>query len=352
MFLKPTIFQQSLVKRLNYTFGGNNSFMKKDSFSDNTKSQDGVNMAYSSYETTMSIPNEPTPLVIFHGLFGSKSNWNAFSKVYHNMGKPGKRRVFAVDARNHADSPFTESHSYDDMVMDLKKFVKKMNLPKVSLLGHCMGGRACMLFSLKYPELVDKLIVSDISPITTSINFKSICLLFSIMKVIKLPKNIPLSQAKSEVNRQLIPVVPNKALRTFMMNNLVQTTDGSYKWSLNLPTLMNNYENVAGFPEMHNAAFEGPVLFLGGGNSDFIQKSDLSKIQKLFPKAELKYMEGTGHWLQTEKPIEFLKITVDFLNKVDKDINKSAEKVTTKEQPKLNKNETKEETQETLIKIK
>lgn len=45
------------------------------------------------------------------------------------------------------------------------------------------------------------------------------------------------------------------------------------------------------------------------------RRSDFPKILKLFPKAELKYIEGAGHWVHAEKPNEFLKITMDFLNK-------------------------------------
>ncbi|KAG5874589.1 hypothetical protein JTB14_001225 [Gonioctena quinquepunctata] len=45
------------------------------------------------------------------------------------------------------------------------------------------------------------------------------------------------------------------------------------------------------------------------------KKSDYPKILKLFPNAELKYIEGAGHWLHSEKPAEFLRLTLDFLNK-------------------------------------
>ncbi|XP_019875760.1 protein ABHD11 [Aethina tumida] len=288
--------------------------VKKDDTVMETSSGHAVNMAYASYETTSEDSGRATPLLIFHGLFGSKSNWNSFSKVYHNTSVPPQRKIFAVDARNHADSPFTESHNYDDMVLDLKKFLDTSNITKINLLGHCMGGRACMLFSLKYPELVEKLIVSDISPITTSVNFKSIAMLFSVMRLLKLPQNMPLSMAKNEVQRHLLAVVPNKILRGLIVNNLVQKSDGSYKWGLNLNSLLNNYESIASFPDVHNVSFDGPVMFLAGANSDFVQRSDLPRIRKMFPNAQLKYLENAGHWPHKEKPNEFLKLTVNFLN--------------------------------------
>lgn len=102
-------------------------------------------------------------------------------------------------------------------------------------------------------------------------------------------------------------------------------------WRINIPTLMASFEEIATFPPIDAYRFEGPVLFIGGGASDYIQygfkyllilfdllisrKTDHDQILKMFPKAEFQYIEGAGHWLHSEKPTEFLQHTIDFLNK-------------------------------------
>jgi hypothetical protein len=45
----------------------------------------------------------------------------------------------------------------------------------------------------------------------------------------------------------------------------------SYMWRINIPTLMANFEEIAAFPKTNDLMFEGPVLFIAGGASDFIQ---------------------------------------------------------------------------------
>lgn len=50
------------------------------------------------------------------------------------------------------------------MAEDIREFIEENELAKASLLGHSMGGRAVMYLALKYPYLVEKLIVVDISP--------------------------------------------------------------------------------------------------------------------------------------------------------------------------------------------
>lgn len=105
-----------------------------------------VDLAYASYEsTTDSNDSGRPPLVILHGLLGSKNNWNSMSKAIH---RTTGRKVISVDARNHGDSRHASQHTYVHMAHDVMKLLKKLELSKVSILGHSMGGRTAMVLSL------------------------------------------------------------------------------------------------------------------------------------------------------------------------------------------------------------
>lgn len=113
------------------------------STSDNAET---VDLAYASYESTSE--NETStapPLVILHGLLGSKNNWNSMSKAIH---RTTGRKVISVDARNHGDSRHAAQHTYIHMAHDVMKLLKKLEMSKVSILGHSMGGRTAMVLSL------------------------------------------------------------------------------------------------------------------------------------------------------------------------------------------------------------
>nr|CAH7741059.1 unnamed protein product [Callosobruchus chinensis] len=244
---------------------------------------ENLDLAYASYQSTKSFTEadpEPTPVVILHDFMSSKNNWNSFCKKCHEM---SKCRVVAVDARNHGDSPHTKNHSYDNLVLDIRQFLHKMGMKRCSLLGHAMGGRTAMLFALKYK--------------------------------LDIPETLSLSQARKVAAEKLTGFMKDINAVMFLVTNLVQRSEGSYGWRFNINALLNNFEYISAFPIIHNITYDGPVLFVGGEKSDFIQKSDYPKIRKLFPNAELTYIEGAGHWLHSEKPTEFLKITLDFLNK-------------------------------------
>jgi pimeloyl-ACP methyl ester carboxylesterase len=74
-------------------------------------------------------------------------------------------QVYAIDTRNHGESPHTELHSYPLISTDIKLFMQTQNMMKASVLGHSMGGRAAIYFALENPDLVEKLIIVDISPV-------------------------------------------------------------------------------------------------------------------------------------------------------------------------------------------
>ena len=60
--------------------------------------------------------------------------------------------------------------------------------------------------------------------------------------------------------------------------------------------------------------YGGPVLFIKGGDSDYIQEKHRTHILALFTQAELKIMPGCGHWLHAQKPQLFNGLVSRFLD--------------------------------------
>ena len=92
-------------------------------------------------------PTEHPPLLIVHGLYGSARNWGVIAKHLS-----ADREVIAVDQRNHGDSYWTESHTYEDMAADLAHVIDEHG-GRADVLGHSMGGKAAMQLALTRPEM-------------------------------------------------------------------------------------------------------------------------------------------------------------------------------------------------------
>lgn len=78
------------------------------------------------------------------------------------------------------------------------------------------------------PHLVDKLIVADISPVTTSPNLKTMPAIFNVLEKLPMPKKVPMSAARIQTDKELAKFIDDKSLRSFLLTNLVQTLDGRY----------------------------------------------------------------------------------------------------------------------------
>lgn len=99
-------------------------------------------------------------LVLVHGFGGSAVNWKK------NIGPLSEKyRVIALDLPSFGKSEMPEIEwdeiSYGLMVEFLKKFLNALELKRVVLVGESMGGGIVTAFALKYPKLVEKLVIVD-----------------------------------------------------------------------------------------------------------------------------------------------------------------------------------------------
>jgi pimeloyl-ACP methyl ester carboxylesterase len=238
------------------------------------------------------------PLVILHGLMGSSDNWltqaRMFSKSYH---------VFTVDQRNHGQSPHSDVFDYKVLASDLKNFVVEHKLDNPVVIGHSMGGKAAMNFAVSNPDLIDKLIVVDIAPVTYEVRHDHI-----VEGLLAIP--IEEITSRNEADEILSKYVDEMGVRQFLLKNLSRK-DGGFAWKLNLPVIDKNLELI-GEGMQYEGTFDKKTLFVKGKRSDYITEKDHWLIKKIFPNSELVTME-TGHWVQAEKPDEFVKIVQDFL---------------------------------------
>jgi len=227
-------------------------------------------------------PPDHPDLLIAHGLFGSGRNWGVIAKRLSDS-----FHVLAPDLRNHGDSPWHASHSYDDLAEDLAALLPG----PAHVVGHSMGGKAAMMLALRRPELVRRLVVADIAPVPyTHTQAHNI----AAMRAVDLSRVTRRSDAAEQLD-----VAPE--IRDF----LLQSLDAAEKrWKLNLEVLEAEMDRIIGFPTIETQ-YDGPTLFLSGADSDYVRATDRDRIKALFPNAQFAKIPGAGHWLHAERPRAF-----------------------------------------------
>ena len=240
------------------------------------------------------------PLVILHGLFGQARNWGTISR-----GLTDHRHVVALDLRNHGESPWANSMHYEDMADDVAAVIADLPDGPADLVGHSMGGKVAMIVALTRPDLVARLMVVDIAPVSYAGG--SLLPYVRAMRAIN-PEGMT---SRKEVDLALEDYVADPGIRSFLLTNLVRAGDG-FAWGLNLPAIEAGMDTLSGFPDP-GGQFDGPTTFLAGSRSDYVTNHAETEIKRLFPSAEIRRVEGAGHWIHAEAPKIFLEELKRFL---------------------------------------
>lgn len=244
-------------------------------------------------------PSHASPLIILHGLLGSSDNWHSVARRL-SAAMP----VVALDARNHGRSPHSDVFSYEVMAEDVREFLRQQGLPSVNLLGHSMGGKTAMQLALSTPELVEKIVVVDIAPKRYDPRHDK---LFQVLSSF----DVSCYSSRKEIEAALSKQLDSPATVQLVLKNLRRAEDGSYRWKVHLPVLLQSADelnrSIGGTP------FEKPALFLRGERSEYIRESDRGEILSLFPRATIVTIPGAGHWVHADAPEAVTKAVLEFL---------------------------------------
>jgi pimeloyl-ACP methyl ester carboxylesterase len=243
------------------------------------------------------------PVIILHGLFGLSDNWVTFGRQLADH-----YSVYLPDLRNHGQSPHSKVFDFPSLEDDLNELIEENGLNDVFLIGHSLGGKTAMFFTLHHPELVKKLVVVDISLRKSPPNREHQQLLNAMMAV-----DFSVAKSRSDVERQLQTQVKSSKLRQFLLKNVYWRDRHSLDWRLNLLAINENLLSIFEGVEVPGV-FKGPTLFIRGGLSDYIFETDLGELKSKFPGAELKTIANASHWVHADAPGEFYSLAKDFLD--------------------------------------
>lgn len=243
---------------------------------------------------------EGKPLFILHGLFGSSDNWQTLGKLFAE-----KYKVYFVDQRNHGHSPHTDEFNYDLMADDFFELVNDLGESKINLLGHSMGGKTAINFAAKHSDLIDKLIVADISYKGYPMHHDQILDGLNAL-------DLSVIKSRGAAETKLSEYISQFGVRQFLLKNLYWIEQGQLAWRINLPVLNREIENI--LTEINFDTINVRTLFIRGEMSNYILESDYKNIADKFPNSSIHTIKNAGHWVHAEAPEEFYQTVVNFID--------------------------------------
>lgn len=253
------------------------------------------------------------PLVVLHGLYGASDNWIPVARrlaPYY--------RVLLPDQRNHGKSPHAKMHAYTAMAEDLLQLLNRLNLGRVCLFGHSMGGRVAMKFQSLYPGRVESMVIADVAPWTYYASdsrfapiFRQHSQIARALQRIRPDGLVSRRQAFDFLHDELA----DEQLCSFLLKNLMRDRKtGRFAWRFNLEVLVGALDSMlSGVSLCSRSTEKVRVLFLRGERSAYIPYERVAELRNFYPESQCVRIADAGHWLHAEQPDEVVKAAVDFL---------------------------------------
>ena len=241
------------------------------------------------------------PLVLVAGLAADSAYW---LPVVDTLA--AKYRVILVDNRGSGrTTPLDAATSIGAMADDCIALVRHLAIPNAHFAGHSMGGMIVQDCAIRYPDLVDRLVLAATTPVASARNndlFANWAALFDAID-------------RSLWFRNLFFWVfsPRFFESTTAVDALVQLAT-AYPYQQSPAALRNQVRAIAAFDATKSlSAIRARTLVLAGTDDFLFPIAASAAFAKAIPHASFAPIDGAAHSIPVEFPQEFTRRVVDFL---------------------------------------
>jgi pimeloyl-ACP methyl ester carboxylesterase len=245
-------------------------------------------------------------LVLLHGGAQNSHTWDTVALALD-------RPLVAIDLPGHGHSDWREDHHYtppslaDDVAVAMGELAPRAG----ALVGMSLGGLTAISLAARYPQLVPRLVVVDVTPGVDRAKAEP------IIAFVSGPERFASFDEILERTVQHNPTRTVSSLRRGVLHNARELPDGSWEW---------RYDRVRGslsdgaLPDMTNlwdelSSVDAPLLLVRGGTSGVVGDEDVAELLRRRPGAELVVVDGAGHSVQGDRPVELAGIIAGFLTR-------------------------------------
>jgi 3-oxoadipate enol-lactonase len=201
------------------------------------------------------------PLVLLHALGESAADWDAVAPAFAQH-----RRVYAPDLRGHGKSDWPGEYSVELMAADVLDFLDALQLDRVELIGHSMGGLVAYLLAGDHPQRVSRLILEDVAALRP--------------------------------RQRSLPERPEGQL--------------PYDWEM-VVAIRSQIDNPGPAWLGRLSQITAETLVIGGGPPSYIPQDWVAELTRQIPGAQLKTIP-VGHLIHDAAPEAFTQTAEEFLN--------------------------------------
>ncbi|MEQ6119508.1 alpha/beta hydrolase [Reichenbachiella sp. MALMAid0571] len=229
-------------------------------------------------------------LLLLHGLFGALSNWEEVVNKFS-----GKHRII-IPMLPIYELPVRQA-GLEKLIEFLESFIDHMGLEKFDIMGNSLGGHMALMYTLKHPEKVNRMILTGSSG------------LFENAMGGSFPRRGSYDYIKERVEYTFYD--PNTATEEYIQE-VFETTKDIPK-CLRIVSIAKSAQRNNLAKELHK--IKAKTLLIWGLNDTITPPMVGHDFNRLIANSQLRFIDKCCHAPMMEQPEQFNKILEEFLNK-------------------------------------
>lgn len=247
--------------------------------------------------------NDEPRLVLVHGSGQNAHTWDTVALGVNIS-------LIAIDLPGHGHSSWRQDATYSpqSMAEDIAVVIAQLAPQASAVVGMSLGGLTCLALAHAHPDLVQHLVLVDITPGVTSKKAKA------VLDFINGPQSFASFDELFARTKEHNPTRSESSLRRGILHNAQQVEDGSWQWRYD----RRGQTETAGTAPGHEAPrspmwemisqWSKPLLMVRGGISPVVDDEDVAELAKRCAHAQIEVIEGAGHSVQGDRPVELVQV--------------------------------------------
>jgi pimeloyl-ACP methyl ester carboxylesterase len=247
-------------------------------------------------------PDRPT-VVLLHGIAGSSHTWDHVVPLLAT-----DLRVIAPDLLGHGASAKPRGdYSLGAFASGVRDLLDLIDIERVTVVGHSLGGGVAMQFAYQFPERCERLVLvssgglgREVTPLLRAATLPGAE--FVVPWLGRLARKLPL--------QPVLPAGPGEVARGFA--SLAETDAGRAFVHTARSVIDLTGQRVDASDRLYLAATM-PTLLIWGDRDRFIPIAHGRRAAGLIPGSRLEEFRGAGHFPMHDNPLRFARLIQDFV---------------------------------------
>lgn len=243
-------------------------------------------------------------LVLLHGGAQNAHTWDTVALA---LGRP----LVAIDLPGHGHSDWRSDKAYwpAENARAVAVAVRALAPNAAAVVGMSLGGLTALALATEAPELVRRLMLVDVTPGVDEGKASA------VISFISGPESFA---SFDEILDRTVTYNPTRSvssLRRGILHNAREESDGTWVWRYDRFEIPEG-ATIPDFGDLWSYvdAVEVPFFLVRGADSPVVSDDDVAELRRRRPAVRVEVVEGAGHSVQGDQPLELARLIEEFLD--------------------------------------